>query len=397
MKKGGNIFVVKEIDRPKIETITKIFYLKYATTTNSRLTKQISEGFSAEGSSDSDDAEGSSGIKEAVEEVLTENGRVVENSRTNSLLVTDIASQFPLIESTISKLDISIPQVLIEVEMLDVSKNLIDKIGFKIGEQPISYSGPTHTSYWPFENSEAVAKSGTPTTYTVGTLDLSRFTGLINILKSDAKTRYLARPRLLTLSNETAEIKITTDEAIGLKTTTQASEGTASQTSEAERATTGVSLKVTPQVNYVTGEITMFIEPTVSEARQGGTFGGTTFKDPEERGTKSVVRIKNSQTVVIGGLLRKQLNQTVTKVPFLGDVPIMGVLFRHNDKSQDEDRELIIFITPRIINERSIAANNNNTMISTYNLEREQDKPVKRYREINSELDKIDLIKNFRR
>lgn len=387
IKKGENIFIVRELSRAGEETITKIFYLKYATTTISRLNLQIAEGLT-------DEDEGyeqtilPSGIKEAVEEILSPIGRLVEDPRTNSLIVTDVTSQFPLIENTIASLDIPTPQVLIEVEMLDVSKNLVDKLGVKLGEEPVSWSGPTRTSYWPFNNNVA-SKTGVPVTYAVGTLDFTGFTAVLNILKSDSTTRYLARPRLLTLSNETAEIKITTDEAIGLKTTTQSAEGAAQQTQEAERVETGISLRVTPQVNHATGEITMFLEPKVSEARVGGTFGGTTFKDPEERGTKSVVRVKNGQTVVIGGLLRTQLSQTVTKVPFLADVPLIGAMFRHKNKTKDEDRELIIFITPRIMNESTAAAAEKRALAYSPFSGREQACSLERVRAVSNALDNV--------
>ncbi|MFC1703629.1 secretin and TonB N-terminal domain-containing protein [Candidatus Omnitrophota bacterium] len=394
IKKGEKIFIVRELGRTDEKTITKIFYLKYATTTISRLNRQIAEGLT-------DQDEGyeltviPSGIKEAVEEILSPVGRLVEDPRTSSLIITDVASRFPIIESTIASLDIPTPQVLIEVEMLDASRNLVDKLGVKLGEEPFSWSGPTHTSFWPFDESSAernALDSEDPiSSYTVGTLDLTGFTAVLNILKRDSTTRYLARPRLLTLSNETAEIKITTDEAIGLKTTTQSSEGTAQQTQEAERAETGVSLRVTPQVNHATGEITMFIEPTVSEARTGGTFGGTTFKDPEERGTKSVVRVKNGQTVVIGGLLRTQLSQAITKVPFLGDVPLMGAMFRHKDKTQDDDRELIVFITPHIMDESIAAAAGKKALAYSPFWGREQECSLERVRAVNNALDKVSI------
>jgi type II secretory pathway component GspD/PulD (secretin) len=154
------------------------------------------------------------------------------------------------------------------------------------------------------------------------------------------------------LNNETAEIKITTNEAIGVRTTTTGSTGD-NVNADPERQETGVSLRVTPQVNLETGYITMFIYPQVSDATTSVTITNAgkeyTFKNPEVRSSKNSVRIRDGETVIIGGLIRNQLSQTTKKVPILGDIPIIGMMFRHKYKDKDVNRELLVFITPRIV------------------------------------------------
>jgi len=102
----------------------------------------------------------------------------------------------------------------------------------------------------------------------------------------------------------------------------------------------------------------MMIYPKVAEAVQGNSFtsGGNPFqfRDPEERSTKSVVRVKDGETVVIGGLIRNEMQRQETKVPVLGNLPIIGALFRHTGGTSDNpdknrERELLVFITPHII------------------------------------------------
>jgi len=162
----------------------------------------------------------------------------------------------------------------------------------------------------------------------------------------------------VTLSNETAELKITTNEAIGRSVESTTENNVTTYTEKAERAETGVSLKVTPQVNTQTKEITLFIEPSVKEARatsfQLRLAGGylQDVKDPEERSTKSIVKIKDGQTLIIGGLIRQTNSTVISKVPFLGDVPLLGTLFRHRN-SEPQDRELVIFLTPHILVDES--------------------------------------------
>lgn len=182
----------------------------------------------------------------------------------------------------------------------------------------------------------------------------------LDYLRTLSDTKYLARPKILTLNNETAEIKITTQEAIGIKSSTSgSSSSTETKTDEAERVDTGVSLRVTPQINTDTGEITMYIVPTVSAINNSSSFinasGNTiTFSNPEVRSTKSTVRLKDGETIVIGGLINKDTSNVETKLPILGDIPLLGALFRHKEKSRDKERELLVFITPHIIKDSNM-------------------------------------------
>jgi type II secretory pathway component GspD/PulD (secretin) len=154
----------------------------------------------------------------------------------------------------------------------------------------------------------------------------------------------------LTLNNETAEIKIVTDEAIGVKSTESSSGGAVGTTTqEAERGETGVLLRVTPQINGDSNEITMFIIPAAASAATGLVWGSNTYKDVEVRYTKSIVRVKDGETVVLGGLIRRQYSNTDTKLPFFGDLPLIGRLFTNKTKDTDKDRELLVFITPHIV------------------------------------------------
>jgi type II secretory pathway component GspD/PulD (secretin) len=177
-------------------------------------------------------------------------------------------------------------------------------------------------------------------------------------LRTDTDTKYLARPKILTLNNQTAEIKITTQETIGITTTNNGTGSAIQTTTEPERAETGVGLRVTPQVNLDTGEVTMFIVPTVKDATTSSipinNSGTNYYKDPEERTTKSTVRVKDGETVVLGGLIRNEKSVVITKLPVLGDLPFVGAFFRHKDQTKGKERELLVFITPRVIKEAGI-------------------------------------------
>jgi type II secretory pathway component GspD/PulD (secretin) len=382
---------------------------------SSRLKSEINDGLlrktefegsssssSGNASDNSQTATGSSGqtgeievsnIKKILENVLSDQGKVVEDTRTNSLIITDKPEQFPIIEKTIALLDIPTPQVVIEVEMLDVSKNLVDKLGVNWDttstDSQLTFSGASRETKFPFDggyvgdSTDVVASK----TFTMGTISAAGLDIALDFISTDTDTKYLARPRILTLSNETAEIKIVTDEAIGLTQSVSGEGNTALSTQEAERSETGVALRVTPQVNSETSEITMFVEPTVSEAATSNL--SSSFRDPERRQTKSVLRIKDGETIVIGGLIRTRGSETITKVPFLGDIPILGNAFKHRNKSKDEDRELIIFITPHIVKEQKLTSvKNRYSPLSPFS--REQELPRSKMAEVDKALSRFE-------
>ncbi|MFQ5680606.1 MAG: secretin N-terminal domain-containing protein [Candidatus Omnitrophota bacterium] len=393
----SNIFVVRRSSAPEIETTTRVFYLKYARVPGSRLdseilrgtfsaTTSLSSGGSATGGISGGSATGGisgygatggisgygatggssagvtgasrGGILTVVKNLLTEHGKVDADLRTNSLVVTDIPEKMPIIEEVIVKLDKPLPQVMIEAEMLDVDKSSVDKLGVAFGQQFLSLSGSNVVSKFPFWGQDFEKGKSAPftadtnsTEFSYGKLDATTFSAVFNFLITDTSTKFLARPRILTLSNETAEIKIVTNEAIGLTTNTASNQGgTGSVTEQAERSETGVSLRVTPQIEEESGDITMFIQPMVAEAKTGGTFGSQAFKDPEIRTTKSTVRMKDGETLVVGGLIRTKTDDTHKRLPFFSRIPILGVLFRDKDRTEQE-RELVVFITPHILKE----------------------------------------------
>ncbi len=385
IKQGSNIFTVKSMGTKPKDLLTRVYKLKHATVLSSKLnaTFTIEEDLAGGGGGGSGSGGGGdTGIVAAIKIVLSSQGNIVEDPRTNSLIVTDRPAQFSVIERTIARLDVPIPQILIEVEMLDISKSTADLFGIKAGATPLTFTGAQREHYYPWNTNELVLEGQTAPTYSLGTISAAGLTATLQMLKTISDTKSLARPRILTLNNETAQINITTDEAIGIKSIQTSSEGASVTSVEAERVQTGVFLTVTPQVNLQTREITMAIAPSVIEAKTGGTFSGQTFKDPEMRGSKSILRVKDNETIVIGGLLRKDTENTNTKVPFLSKIPLLGLAFKHKDKT-DTNRELVIFITPRIVPAgglSKLAHRNTGPII------REQDIPPRRQRAIEKTL-----------
>jgi len=366
------IFLVKESGLSGIETITRIYPLRYACVSSSSLksalgvtntTSSVTTGTGAV----------KSGIIEAIQQVLSKEGRVVEDRRTNSLIITDVPEKFPLFEEIIARLDVPVPQVMLEVEMLDVDRNRLERMGIKFGDitsypsvLAMTVEGAVRTTRFPFFDmlSKEKASSSNTTSDSFGTMSFANpYQILLDLIKAQSDTRTLARPRILTLNNEPAEIKITSNEAVNEKRTKDANTGDV--TVDYERMEVGVSLSIIPQINTENNEITMFLFPSVSSTKISN-IASNVF-DPEERSTKTLVRVKDGETIIVGGLIHQDFNQVITKVPILGDIPILGSLFRHRGINRNKDRELLVFITPHIIKDNELNKISQNIL-----LEREQ-------------------------
>ncbi|MCX5694514.1 MAG: hypothetical protein NT014_05275 [Candidatus Omnitrophica bacterium] len=213
----ANIFVVKEWGKMETETVTKVFYLKHATVTISSLNEALSKGLpgnnlTASGRSKfKEEAEG--GLTSAVKKLLSGAGSLIEDFRTNSLIITDTPMKMKVISEVIAALDVPVPQVMLEVEMLDVSKNTVDKLGIEFGDTPFTavISGAAAASGFPYAGMfTKILKSSNST----GTLTLD-YDLQLDYMRTQTDTKFLARPKLLTLNNETAEISITKDEIVG--------------------------------------------------------------------------------------------------------------------------------------------------------------------------------------
>ncbi len=367
--KTANMFVVMYADdTQEPDTVTKIFSLKYRSVASANLEKQKASMFNQATGTGTASTTSGTDLIDSVKQLLSKNGKVCEDPGTNSLIVTDLASRIPAIEELIFGLDQPQPQVMLEVEVLDVSKNLMDKLGFDLGNinetpNPLSLilkdSGRSDFFIGDLSKRAAsLATSGIAGTTVIG----NYYSALLSFLAQQQDTKYLARPRILTLNNETAEIAITKDEVMSLKMArTVDSAGNTNVDITYDRATQltltpegiGIFLRVTPHINMDTGEITMVVYPKTSSATDSVTIstGGTTsfYRDPEVRSTKSIIKIKDGETVVLGGMIHQEKQETRQKIPILGDIPFVGALFRNRNLTRNKERELLVFITPRIM------------------------------------------------
>ncbi|MFO8053238.1 MAG: hypothetical protein R6U54_04715, partial [Candidatus Omnitrophota bacterium] len=360
----AKMFVVKEMGKPDTELKTKVYHLKHARVKSSRMQTEIDQileergALSDEGSEGGEADEEKSSLKEIIEGVITAEGKVIENSFTNSLVVVDVPSQFPIIDEVMNKIDTAPLKVMIEIEVLDVSKDVVDRIGFQYGTQRATAG--ISSLFTPFPATFSPNKGPIP--WRTATVDLTDNDLLAEFHRRDTTAKILARPKILTLNNETAEIDVITDEVIGTKV--EYDDDGNIQSTEAQRISdvgsykgSGVTLRVTPQVVPSTDEITLIVHPSVVDTTDSDFVDeqNNTFKNIQDRSTRSVVRLREGETLLLGGLIRNDEKEIVSKVPFLGDIPLLGALFRHKDSTGTGDRELMVFLTPKIMQNNRLA------------------------------------------
>lgn len=300
-------------------------------------------------------------------------GATVVDDTTNSVIVTDTAEGLDQTARLISQIDRVPRQVLIEAKLVEVELGKTDELGIRwsvayqdrskiSGQNGVNYSGfgnagDTFTDAagvaqpFPFNanlprGSGVLAPiSGVPTA-AIGFGRISnRFhlDGQLQALAERGKLRILSDPKVATLNNKKAEIKITTQ--IPFVTTSIAAGGSGSVQQSVGFTTTGITLTVTPTIN-ADGHITLQVKPEVS--RPGAREPVTGARGSNSRSTDTTVLVRNGETIVIGGLISDSQDESTKKVPLLGDIPVLGWLFKSKSSTRTR-QELLVFVTTRIM------------------------------------------------
>ncbi|MBO4675742.1 MAG: hypothetical protein J5601_06655 [Elusimicrobiaceae bacterium] len=386
-KSDSYVVTKRSSDAP--DTITKIYTLSYISLQElgggSDMTSSLSSGSGSSSEGLGGSIGGGSSISSIISSMLSPVGKIAIDPRTNKLIITDVPEIFPQIENILAELDVRPPQILIEAQIVEVNKTSGLSLGFEYGGSGgtmLELTAPKRSIYadffhrrniigekfhgwnWIFptqkeisndsSETQTVSGDGDQIAYNYekgdtdgGVLNWSAFNIVLRSLLTRGEAKYLGKPKVVTLNNKKATIQAQTDATVG-QTMSQSGSGSGEgmTTVSAERKSVGLTLNVTPQVNRE-GYVTLLVEPSYSDIVSSG-FDFS--KDTTTRSASTLVRVKNGQTVVIGGLLSsRELDQT-RKVPLLGDIPILGWLFTSKTKSKSTT-DLVIFITPTILAE----------------------------------------------
>jgi len=310
--------------------------------------------------------------------------RVVISPHSGVVLVRAMPGELREVEQLLDTIeDVVQRQVIIEAKIIEVEL----KDGFQSGINWAALSetqGGTSVLLGQTGGGSAISSSGAGTTDiagTTGTLDpnafsqvqgtstsafggvfsialnLNDFTAFIELLETQGNVQVLSSPRVATVNNQKAVIKVGTDEFFVTDISSTTTTGTATTTTPDITLTpffSGIALDVTPQINEE-GEVILHIRPSVSEVDdqvKNITVAGQAQSLPlafsSVRESDSIIRALNGQVVVIGGLMKNTTREDVASVPLLGDMPFVGSLFRHTKQSSTKS-ELVILLRPMVV------------------------------------------------
>jgi type IV pilus assembly protein PilQ len=316
-QKGTNIYVIMDApEGPPVTTVTEVVKTNFADANE---------------------------LAPTLEAVLTEVGSIVVDVRTNALVISDIPENITTLQALARDLDEPSGQILIEAKIVEVHEN--DGLQLGVEWDYVDFSaGSTDASYGSsFDTAEENVFD-----LTLGMFDsfqeVQDFTARLSAMVHEGVAEILATPSVLTLDNKEAYIGITEHIALARKTTFRES-GASSQV-EPIYGDIGVTLKVLPHLNN-DQFVTMTIEPLVSGAEPSQYFPDDAV-DTKTRTATTTVMVKDGQTVVIGGLLRTDVVENYFKVPLLGDIPLLGYLFKKTE-TVEKKTEIMLFLTPRIM------------------------------------------------
>ena len=293
-------------------------------------------------------------LLKADSELISGRGFISSDERTNTISVRETADKQEQIRRLIATWDIPVRQVLIEARIVRARTNIASDLGVQWGGA-ITDTGDNHTAFGggSFETTSQISQGETITFPGANVVDLgitkagaSSFAlGFANdhvllqmelsALESDGRGEIVSQPKVVTADRQTAMIK--SGEEIPYQ---EASSSGATSVSFKEAV---LKLEVTPQI---TPDGKVIMDLSINQDNRGEVTAGIPSIETNEIQTQ--VLVGNGETVVLGGIFQSEVSTTITKTPYLGDIPYLGALFKKTEKV-DERAELLIFITPKIL------------------------------------------------
>ena len=293
--------------------------------------------------------------------MLSDRGSITIDERTNSLLIRELEENIAVIRGIIESLDIPVKQVQIEARIVTVTEGNLDELGVRWGVSSTngsftvggSIEGNHPSAITPYDgdsssviddylnvNLAATSPNASSIAFQVAKLGSDTLLDLeLSALQQESKAEIISSPRLITTNKKPAYIEQGTE----IPYLESSSSGA---TSVAFKKAV-LSLKVTPQI---TPDNRLVLDLSVTQDRPGqvvktGT-GEAVAIDTQRIGTQ--VLVNNGETVVLGGIFQHSVSSTVDKVPLLGDLPLLGALFRRSYENVGKS-ELLIFVTPKVV------------------------------------------------
>ena len=272
----------------------------------------------------------------------------IAHEESNAMILGVSPRMEPDLLDIIRELDQPPPQVSIEVLIVEVSMGNDLELGVEFAFQDLQYvkAGEADTTTFDFVGGTDVGAAGAGLGGFTFTITGRDFNFLIHTLQSENSLNVLSRPHIVAMDNQPASIEIT--DSVPYVSGTTVTTGGISQTN-VSRQDVGIKLEVTPQINP-DGFVRMEIRQEVSDISDSTIAIGQGLTAPifNQRVAETVVTVQDNETVVLGGLIQSRDSSTEQKVPIMGDLPLLGPLFRFTSTTQRRS-ELLVIMTPRVV------------------------------------------------
>jgi type IV pilus assembly protein PilQ len=300
-------------------------------------------------------------LNTALQSAVSRRGQIQVDKRTNSLIVSDLPGNIETVTRMAQALDSTTPQIEITAKLVDVDAEALRGMGIEWnvapatpefwtgvddpanpGQKVLPGGGPIHNDDYSVvgagEHNTAISDPATRLTFGIFK-DWASIEAQLSLLEQNRKANIISNPRVTTVDNREAKI------LVGQKIPLIVQDVAGNPVSQLQ--TIGIQLKVTPHLTQ-DKKIVMDLHPEVSDLSTQSTVQGGVIINTSEADTR--VMVDDGQTAVIGGLIRTNDSHVRRGVPLLKDIPLIGMLFR-SDNTIKQNRELIIFVTPRLLAE----------------------------------------------
>lgn len=304
------------------------------------------------------------GAVAASTEIFGGDVKISADKNTNSLVVMAAKQDYEVVLSLLAKIDIPRDQVFVEAIIMEMKASVDDS--WKIGYYQFNDGGIGKTGFngGPISLTDMLSPVGGQGTIigfgagkevsvtlpnSTSAVKIPSLTGFINFLKKTTKANILSRPTITVIDNQEGEIEVGERVPTSITTTPATATSAQTQTANFEDATLKLKIKpfISPKTNSVRMEVDQKIQqPTTVEGLPEALSNNT--KPLAKRGIKTQIVVDDGDTAIIGGLMRDQDDEVIQKVPLLGDLPIIGWLFKARTTTRTKTN-LTVFLTPKVI------------------------------------------------
>ncbi len=350
----GDVIRVKKPEEFRVgDMVTKVYRLRYidANSLKDAISEVVSENAKIRVFSSS--FQGTTVSSSGGTVTPTTSGRTVRTStsqqtrkagRSSVLIVTDLPENIRHIDQIVDALDVPVPLIMIEAKLIELAPEDEGNLG-------IDWTKAVNVSLY----GEQLQPSGMSLPYSAradipngrvnyGTLSASQFAAVLNFLRQHTDSKLVSNPRIVAMDNEESVISV--GETFPVP---QIQRGVGGQGDMVtfQYKDVNISLRVTPHISDE-GTITMYVNPVIEEVTGEVVIDKNRAPITSKRTVQTVVKVKDGDTIVIGGLIKENKTRTVNKVWLLGDIPLIGNLFRQS-KLERKQTDLLIFLTPHIV------------------------------------------------